>query len=447
MVFEDLNLNRPLLNALADLELETPTPIQEKAFPVIMSGKDVVGIAQTGTGKTFAYLLPILRQLKFSKEIHPRVLIIVPTRELVMQVQEEIEKLTAYMSIRTVGVYGGASINTQKQILFQGLDVLVATPRRLYDLSVSGAVKLKKVQKLVLDEVDEMLEMGFRHQLTSVLDLLPERKQNIMFSATMTVDVAQVIDIFFASPQRIEITPTGTPVEKINQLAYRVPNFYTKINFLEELLAKADMKKVLVFTRNKKLADDMFERLDEHFPNEIGVLHSNKSQNLRFNTIKRFEDGTHRILIATDVIARGMDIQEVSHVICMDVPEIPENYIHRIGRTGRAEELGTSIIMITEQEEELFEAIEQLMDKKVDRLPLPDEIEVSERLLTSEQDPDAFDIDYLGHTAQKPPHPEAFHEKKEKNKKENWGGPGKRNPKKTKPVNRGRLKRKFRKKK
>jgi ATP-dependent RNA helicase RhlE len=219
VTFSELNLNKPLLNALADLEFEYATPIQGQAFPVIMSGRDVVGVAQTGTGKTIAYLLPILRQLTYSEAKDPRALILVPTRELVLQVVDEINKLTKYASVRTVGVYGGTNVNTQKDLIYKGLDILVATPGRLIDLTFTGILRLKSIQKVVIDEVDEMLNQGFRKQLRDIMDLLPEKRQNLLFSATLTSDVEELFSDYFNNPVKIEIVPHGTPLEKSVQQA------------------------------------------------------------------------------------------------------------------------------------------------------------------------------------------------------------------------------------
>ncbi|MDA3906032.1 MAG: DEAD/DEAH box helicase, partial [Bacteroidales bacterium] len=236
LLFDELNLNNPLLNALADLDFYTPTPIQEKAFPIIMSGADVVGVAQTGTGKTFAYLLPILRQWKYSDSKHPKVLIIVPTRELVKQLVEEIEKLTKYMNVRFAGVYGGTNINTQKQLVYDGLDILVGTPGRLIDLTLTGTLRLKHINKLVIDEVDEMLNQGFLKPITHFFENLPEKRQNLLFSATLTQEVETLIRSTFYNPVKIEIAPHGTPLEQIIQKAYFAPNFNTKANLLTHLL-------------------------------------------------------------------------------------------------------------------------------------------------------------------------------------------------------------------
>jgi superfamily II DNA/RNA helicase len=237
LVFEDLNLNTPLLNALSDLGLTEPTLIQQKVFSVVMSGRDVVGIAQTGTGKTFAYLLPILRQMSFSKQKEPRVLVVVPTRELVVQLVGEVKKLTTYINVRVEGVYGGTNINTQKLLVMNGVDILIATPGRLVHLAMSGYLNLKYVKQFVIDEMDEMLSLGFRAQLTSILDLLPTRRQSLLFSATMSEDVDDLIKTFFQGPVLVEAVRAGTPLERIQQQMYMVPNFYTKLNLLEHILA------------------------------------------------------------------------------------------------------------------------------------------------------------------------------------------------------------------
>ena len=419
MTFDDLNLNTPLLTALDELGYTTPTTIQQKVFPIVMSGRDVCGIAQTGTGKTFAYLLPCLRQWKFSKDKSPQILVIVPTRELVVQVVASVKALTPYMSIAVAGVYGGTNINTQTLELEKGVDVLVATPGRLFDLAMNGAFKTKTIKKLVIDEVDEMLNLGFRTQLKNILDLLPKKRQNLLFSATITEDVEALIDIYFNDPVRVEAAPTGTPLENIIQKGYAVPNFYTKVNLLELLLSEdPDMTKVLVFAATKKLADQLYEQLEEKFPGAAGVIHSNKEQNHRFNTVKQFKDGTYRFIIATDIVARGIDIAEVTHVINFDTPDVPENYIHRIGRTGRADKKGISITFVTEAERPALEAIESLMKYQVPMLPLPDNLLIS-AVLTADEQPKIFMKIPQLKLKKKPEAGPAFHAKSAKNSKVN----------------------------
>ena len=234
--FEDFKLTQPLINALDDFGYSEPTPIQQAAFNVICAGKDVVGIAQTGTGKTLAYLLPIVKNLEYSTQENPRILIMVPTRELVVQVIDSLEALSVYTNNRALGVYGGTNINSQKQQISEGIDILVATPGRLYDLALSRVLQLKNIQKLVIDEVDVMLDLGFRHQLINIFDLLPQRRQNIMFSATMTYDVDVLITDFFINPERISVALSGTPLENIRQFMYEVPNYYTKVNLIRFLM-------------------------------------------------------------------------------------------------------------------------------------------------------------------------------------------------------------------
>lgn len=418
--FTDLNLSKPLLKAIQDLGLENPTPIQEKAFPIIMSGKDAVGIAQTGTGKTFAYLLPILRQHTYSEQRHPRVLIVVPTRELVVQVVTEIEKLSKYMSVRVVGVYGASNINTQKQKVYDGLDILVATPGRLIDLTLSRTLQFSAVKKLVIDEVDEMLNLGFRPQLKQILEILPPKRQNLMFSATLNEDVEAMIDKYFNKPEYIEVITRGTPLEKIIQQAYHVPNFNTKVNLLKYLFeSDKNMTKVLLFVRNKKIAD-MLETELEEFASVMGVIHSNKSQPQRFDSVKQFQNGNYHFLIATDVIARGLDLKDVTHVINFDIPKDPGSYIHRIGRTGRADKAGIALSLITEKEKVMQEAIENLMNKKITILDLPEDVEISDLLIPDEM-PVIRDKNLKKAKRIETP-TGAFHEKKAKNSKVQLGG-------------------------
>ena len=442
MVFSDLNLNSPLLNALDEMGYVNPTTIQHRVFPVVMSGRDVCGIAQTGTGKTFAYLLPLLRLWKFSKEKNPQILIIVPTRELAVQVVESVNSLTTYMSVIAIAIYGGVNINTQWTELQKGADVLVATPGRLYDLAVNGAFKTKSIKKLVIDEMDEMLNLGFRTQIKNILDLLPEKRQNLLFSATITDDVETIMQTYFNDPERVEAAPTGTPLENIEQTYYDVPNFYTKVNLLHLLLTEDEtMTKVLVFVATKKLADDLYEQLEAKFPGTAGVIHSNKEQNHRFNTVKQFHEGTYRFIIATDIVARGIDVAEVTHVINFDVPEVPENYIHRIGRTGRADKKGIAISFITEKEKPLQTAIESLMKFKIQLTALPDHLIISDEL-TEDEKPKVYMKTIQLKIPKKEERGAAFHEKSAKNSKVNfivkkkdrmmkkYGKPIKRAPKK-----------------
>ncbi|MEO9484611.1 MAG: DEAD/DEAH box helicase [Ekhidna sp.] len=437
--FDDLNLSNPLNNALEDLGFTVPTPIQSQAFPAILSGKDLVGISQTGTGKTFAYLIPLLKDLKFSKEINPRILILVPTRELVVQVVEQIESITKYMNVRALGVYGGKNINSQKSDVMAGMDVLVGTPGRTYDLVLHHSLSLKNVKKLVIDEVDVMLDLGFRFQLTNIFDMLPSKRQHIMFSATMTEEVDELIDDYFIASEKITIAVSGTPLENITQQSYAVRNFYTKANLLMHLLLdKQHYQKVLVFVSTKKNADRLYESMEPMLEKDLCIIHSNKSQNYRLRSLEQFNEGKKRILIATDVIARGLDLDDVTHVINMDVPIYPENYMHRIGRTGRAEKEGTSVLLYTEKEREGKEAIEELMKVQITDVEFPVEVEISKELLPEER-PKSKQVELSDKVGAKEAKGESTHEKKDKNKKVNLGGSYRRKiaKKYKKPLTRG----------
>jgi ATP-dependent RNA helicase RhlE len=416
--FEVINLNKQLRNAISDLGFENQTPIQEQTYSKILGGKDIVGIAQTGTGKTIAYCLPLLQELSYSNQNNPRILILVPTRELVAQVVETLKELTEYISCRIVGVYGGTNMNTQKIWLEDGADIVVATPGRLYDLALCRALQLKGIKKVVIDEVDVMLDLGFRFQLTNIFELLPNKKQNIMFSATMTEDVSDLIDSFFSKPEKIQIALSGTPLVNISQSKYAIPNYYSKENLLANILRNKDeMRKVLVFVSSKKIADRLYETMSEFYLSELAVIHSNKSQNYRFRSINQYDEGKVRILIATDIIARGLDLDKISHVINFDTPIFAENYMHRIGRTGRAEEKGKSILFNTEKEEYYTNKIEELMGMEIPELKVPEEVEITQKLTTEEHRANGKNV--FRNVKKEERENSGFHEKSEKNQQVN----------------------------
>ncbi len=420
MTFDQFNINNQLRNAIDDLGFANATEIQERAFSIIASGKDAVGISQTGTGKTLAYLLPIIQDLKFSKSLNPRVLILVPTRELVTQVVASIQQLTTYINLRTLGVFGESNIRLQKEALAEGQDIIVATPGRLYDLMLARAVTMKDTKKLVIDEVDIMLDMGFRTQINHIFDLLPYKRQNIMFSATMTDDVNELINDFFNEPTQVTVAVSGTPLANIKQTCYQVRNFNTKVNLLTHLLIDKNIyTKVLVFMSSKRMADLLFQKLEDEFGSEYGIIHSNKTQNHRIRTVEEFESGKIRILIATDVIARGLDLDKVSHVINFDTPAYPENYMHRIGRTGRAAEKGEAILFYSEKEETAKLEIESLMNVEIPLVEFPEEVEINHELIPEER-PKVNQGKYGRDTKLAPKVEDA--EKLEKNKKVNLGG-------------------------
>ena len=435
--FDEFKIKKQLLNALDDLGFVKPTVIQREAYSKILSGRDIVGISQTGTGKTLAFLLPLLQELKFSDQPEPRILILVPTRELVLQMVEQVEKIAKYISLRVLGVYGGTNINTQKKGILEGVDVLIATPQRLYDLAISNSLKLKFIRKLVIDEVDIMLDFGYRTQLNNIFTYLPEKKQNIMFSATMTENIDELINAYFDVPERISIAVSGTPLENINQTSFCVQNFTTKSNLIKSLLSDSQIfNKVLIFISKQELANILFEELNDVYPSKVGLIHSKKEQNFRIKSIEAFENAETRILIATDVIARGVDLNKISHVINFDTPFYPENYMHRIGRTGRAEEKGEAILLFSEKERVQKEAIEQLMDFSIPVKEIPFDVEISNRIIPEEQEKkkEIANIDYKHIKSDSG----AFHERSEENlKKINSSPKPKKKDKYSKPQRRG----------
>lgn len=417
MLFEQLNINKSLKRNIAAMGLTETTLIQERAFPVAMSGRDVLGLAQTGTGKTVAYLMPCINMWRFMQGNPPQILILVPTRELVVQVTEVAKKMTEDTSIMTVGVFGGMGMVPQAEAVREGADILVGTPGRLLDLVLDGHITLKNVKKLVVDEVDEMLEQGFRNQLGRIFDLLPKKRQNLLFSATLTNEINTMVDTYFNGPQRVEAAPMGTPLENIDQHLIHVPNFNTKINLLKYLLHKEEMTRVLVFVSSIALADKVFERIEEEFGEEADYIHSKRTQSQRFRAVKGFGEGKMRILIATDVVARGIDVSNVSHVINYDLPIEPEQYIHRIGRTGRADKQGISITFCSPLEVDKLEEIETLMSNtKIPVDEMPEDVVVS-TVLTDAEMPTYKMRNSFMETNAKPG--SAFHEKSEKNSKVN----------------------------
>lgn len=436
--FADFDLPEKILDVLADLNLFEPTPIQEKSIGPILSGRDVMGIAQTGTGKTLAYTLPVLKTWKYNKTGNPTVLVLVPTRELVVQVAEVITKMTENLTARVIGIYGGKNINTQKLLFNDGCDILVGTPGRVMDLAIDNAISLKEVGKLIIDEFDEMLNLGFRPQLTHIFEMMKEKRQNILFSATMTDAVDALLNEYFAGPIEISLARSGTPLEKIAQSAVPVENFNTKLNLLIHLLkTETDLEKILIFANNKKHADLIFEKLNVEFPDQFGVIHSNKSQNFRLRVMQEFTNEELRGVITTDIMARGLDIPDISHVFNFEVPEVPEQYIHRIGRTGRADKEGISITFFTKKEEAQLLDIELLMDKEIKKTEFPEAVTISKVKIASEQE--EVKMKFLT-TAKLNESDSAFHEKKAKNKKTNMGGPSKRKEPKKFGANRAQQK-------
>jgi ATP-dependent RNA helicase RhlE len=411
MVFQDLNISKPILMALEAAGFETPTPIQEEIFSLSRSGRDIIGIAQTGTGKTLAYLIPILMKLHYAQGSLPRALVIVPTRELVIQVCESVELLTEYMDIRCVGIYGGTNIRTQQSRVFAGVDLLVATPGRFMDIYMNSIIRTKFIKTVVVDEADRLMDLGFLPQLKRILEVIPEKHQTMFFSATFPEGVEVVANDFLVNPERVEVTRQATPVEHVVQKRYNVPNITTKINLLKRLLAdKAEFRRVMVFTETKKNADRIVERLADHWKEELSVIHSNKTQNTRLRALRAFKAGESRIMVASDVAARGLDVQDISHVINFDIPSLAEEYVHRIGRTARAGKEGTALSFVSAKEKERFADIEVLINQQVPIEKLPQDVEISSLLLDEER-VETANIAYQKRRVGE----RAFHAKKAKN--------------------------------
>lgn len=416
--FDDFNFNRQILNAIADVGYTEPTPIQQKAIPPILNGQDVMGIAQTGTGKTAAYVLPIIMRLKYAQGEHARALIVSPTRELAMQIADNIKTYAKYTDLRTVVLYGGLGPKTQIEKIKQGVDIIVATPGRLMDIYLAGHIQTKTLQVLVLDEADKMMDMGFMPQINRILEVVPRKRQNLLFSATMSDKIHQLAANFLEFPTVIEATPQATPAQTVQQKLYYVPNIKTKINLLRKLLddEESAITKLIVFCKTRLVAEDIYKYLTRRYKQEeVKVLHANKGQNTRINSINAFKEDEVKILVATDVASRGIDVSNVSHVINFDVPVVYEDYVHRIGRTGRALQSGEAITFCNPAEVYYMGKIQKLIRQTVDVYPIPEDV-FAEETPYEERQQQAREID----TQKRKENPDfkgAFHEKKASNQK------------------------------
>jgi len=378
--FEEFNLNRQILNAVADAGFTVATPIQEKAIAPVLSGQDIFGIAETGTGKTAAYVLPILMQLKYAQGDAPRALVLAPTRELAMQIAEHVKIFSKYTDLRSVVVFGGIGPKTQIEQIKAGVDIIIATPGRFLDIYLAGHINTQYLKFLVLDEADKMMDMGFIGSIHRILEVVPRRRQNLLFSATMSELVHKIAGDFLKNPTIIEVGEQATPAQTVTQVLYEVPNFKTKINLLQHLLKNdVDFKRLMIFCKTKTVADNIHSFIERRFgADAVRVIHANKGQNTRINSIAAFKEGNLRVLVATDVASRGIDVAEVSHVINFDVPIIIEDYVHRIGRTGRAYAKGDALTFCTEAEKYYIKKIEKLMRQTIPVVPLPAEVFVEE---------------------------------------------------------------------
>lgn len=413
--FEDLQITRQLLNALEEAGFDTPTEIQVKSIPIIKAGQDLIGIAQTGTGKTAAYLLPLLQVVKYAQGNAPRCLILVPTKELVLQVRDQLEQLSKYTDLRVVPLFGGVGPKAQIAQLEEGCDFIVATPGRFTDFYLKGILNIKKIKHLVLDEADKMMDMGFFPQLRQVQEIMPQKKQNLLFSATFPERVERLAADFMLWPQRVEVTPQATPVDTVDQYLYKADNFKTKLNLLMYLLDKEEeFTRILVFVRTRELASNIGKYLERKIES-ARFIHSNKGQNTRINAMDAFRSGEVRVLVSTDVCARGIDVKGVSHVINFSVPRVFEDYIHRIGRTGRALNPGVAITFVDQTEVVYLNKIKELGDIKIPERPFPKEVE-QEDTPRGERQLQAREIDEQRKKAD-PTFQGAFHERKKKSVK------------------------------
>jgi ATP-dependent RNA helicase RhlE len=370
--FTDLPLIEPLLRAVREEGYETPTPIQQRTIVPVLEGRDVQAVAQTGTGKTAAFALPILQRLvsvPVPNPRHVRVLVLSPTRELASQIGDSFARYGRHLRFRHTVVFGGVGQNPQVQALRSGVDVLIATPGRLLDLIQQGLARLDKVGLFVLDEADRMLDMGFIHDVRRIIGTLPKRRQTLFFSATMPQDIQELAKDILSNPVRIEVTPPATTVEKIAQSLYHVDR-HGKFPLLRKLLQDPALTRTLVFTRTKRGANKVAEQLNANFV-KADAIHGNKAQSARERALENFKRGLSRVLVATDIAARGIDVDGVSHVVNFDMPDVPENYVHRIGRTARAGAEGVAIAFCSPEEREELRAVEKLIRIRIPVLPIP----------------------------------------------------------------------------
>lgn len=408
--FDHLKLNRQVLNAIEEQGFTKPTEIQEKSIPITMAGHDVLGIAQTGTGKTLAFLAPLIMKVKYAQGEDPRALILAPTRELVTQIHKHFLALSTYTDLRSVALFGGIGPKDQLEALDKGVDIIISTPGRFLDLYKKGGIYPRNIKTLILDEADKMMDMGFMPQIRNILELVPRKRQNLLFSATMPSNVVRLTEEFLEFPERVEVAPQATVAETIDQYLYEVPNFRTKLNLLEHFLSNDEFKRVIVFVKKKSTADNVSKYIGRKGLGSVRVIHANKGQNSRMNAMTEFKSGDIRILVSTDVTARGMDISMVSHVINFDLPLIYEDYVHRIGRTGRAENEGVAITFVNELELQHVPGIEKIIDQEIPVKKIPKTVVVEKTPFDEQQEMNRA-LDQMKKNAD-PTFKGAFHEKK-----------------------------------
>lgn len=375
--WDDLKLNPQLLKAVAEAGFQNPTEIQQKVIPLVLGGQAVIGIAQTGTGKTAAYLLPVMKKINFAQGKEPRALVLAPTKELVVQIGEHAKQLAKFTDLRVAALYGGVGPKTQIEAIKEGVDILIATPGRFMEIYFRNEIPVKQIKILVLDEADRMLDMGFMHQLRKIFEVIPSKRQNLLFSATFAAKVEKLSQEFLEFPIRVDASPLVMAAQQVEQELFHVPNLKTKIHLLEYLLKdRQEFNRVMIFTRTKESADNVFKFINRRQMGPVRVIHSNKGQNSRINAMNEFKEGGLRVLVSTDVASRGIDVTNVSHVINFDVPMQYEDYIHRIGRTGRAFQTGKAITFVNDAERYHIKKIEELMREKIGTKKFPEGVEI-----------------------------------------------------------------------
>jgi len=373
MLFKDLSLSAELLRAVEKQGYDKATPIQQQAIPLILEGKDVLAGAQTGTGKTAGFTLPVLQRLQQNnregQKPYPRVLVLTPTRELAAQVHESVRDYGQYLPFRSAVIFGGVSINPQKQKLIKGVDIVVATPGRLLDHVQQRSIDLSRVEILILDEADRMLDMGFIRDIRKILNVIPKQRQTLLFSATFSREIKALASEFLKQPSEIQVTPENTAVELVSQIVYPVDKS-RKRELLSQKIGEENWQQVLVFTRTKHGANKLAEQLGKDGINSAAI-HGNKSQGARTKALADFKSGSVRVLVATDIAARGIDINKLPHVVNFELPNVPEDYVHRIGRTARAGQEGHAVSLVCVDELKLLRDIEKVLGTNIEKVNLP----------------------------------------------------------------------------
>ena len=411
--FGEFGLNKQMMDAIKELGWTEPSPIQARAIPLIKSGKDVLGIAQTGTGKSAAFLLPLIAKLHYPQGENTRALILAPTKELVAQLLLHFESLNRHVGLRALSLVGGIGIQAQLSALKKGNDITIATPGRFLEIYQSGEWKLKEIKTLVIDEADRMMDMGFMPQIRKILEVIPRKRQNMLFSATFPERVEVLSREFLEFPERVEVSLSATPAETVEQLVYKTPNFLTKLNLLQHLLKqRPEEEATLVFVKTKKHATDIGRFLQRKLETEVSFLHSNKGTNTRSAAVEALHEGKTQVLVSTDLASRGLDVARIALVINFDLPVQYEDYVHRIGRTGRAMRKGKAISFVNAPDELHLQRIEKLIRMNIRVAKIPKGLLVEETPFEEQQE-----IDRKIDSQRKKADPDfkgAFHEKKVK---------------------------------